>query len=104
MQLNEYQTRCLDTWQGDQRLIRSFLGISGEAGELSEKIKKHLRGDYDVEELKSRCFKEFGDVLYYIAVAAHELDIDLNDIAQANIEKLAKRKAENKIQGDGDDR
>ncbi len=104
MELNDYQSKCLNTWHGDQRLIRSFLGVCGEAGELSERIKKHLRGDYDVQELKSRSFKEIGDVLYYIAVLAHELGFELSDIAEDNIAKLAKRQEEGKIKGDGDHR
>lgn len=104
MELNEYQAQCLNTWQGQERLVRAFLGVCGEAGELSERIKKHLRGDYDVEELKSRSFKEIGDVLYYIAVLAHELGFSLSDIAEDNIAKLAKRQLEGKIQGDGDHR
>lgn len=104
MEIREYQKTCLNTWQGEERLIRAFLGISGEAGELSERIKKHLRGDYDFEELRRRSSKELGDVLYYLAVTAHELDLDLDSIATENIQKLAKRKEEGKIQGDGDNR
>ena len=104
MDLNTYKEKCLNTWHGDQKLIRAFLGVAGEAGELSERIKKHLRGDYDVEELKKRSAKEIGDILYYIAVTAHELGLDLNEIAENNIAKLAKRQAEGKIKGDGDDR
>lgn len=104
MDIRDYQKTCLNTWQGEERLVRAFLGISGEAGELSERIKKHLRGDYDFEELRKRSSKELGDVLYYLAVAAHELGLELADIADENIKKLAKRKAEGKIQGDGDNR
>ena len=104
MDLKEYQSKCLNTWHGEQKLVRAFFGISGEAGELSEKIKKHLRGDYDQEELKKRAEKEIGDVLYYLAVAAHELDLKLDDIAESNIAKLAKRQIEGKIKGDGDNR
>ncbi|MCA9400675.1 MAG: nucleoside triphosphate pyrophosphohydrolase family protein [Candidatus Omnitrophica bacterium] len=104
MQLSEYQKTCLNTWGGEQKLIRAFLGVAGEAGELSENIKKHLRGDYDLEELKKRSFKELGDTLYYLAVVAHELGLDLDDIAEYNIQKLAKRHAEGKIKGDGEHR
>ena len=104
MDLNEYQQKCLNTWHGEQKLVRAFLGVSGEAGELSEKIKKHLRGDYDFEELKKRSGKEIGDTLYYLAVTAHELGFDLGEIAENNIAKLAKRDEEGKIKGDGDNR
>ena len=104
MELNEYQKKCLNTWGGEQKLVRAFLGVAGESGELSERIKKHLRGDYDFEELKKKSEKEIGDVLYYLAVTAHELGLDLNEIAQNNILKLAKRDKEGKIKGDGDNR
>lgn len=104
MELKEYQKLCLNTWQGEERLVRTFFGVAGEAGELCEKIKKHMRGDYDLDELKSRTRKEIGDVLYYLAVMSHELGFELSDIAEDNIAKLAKRQSEGKIQGDGDNR
>jgi NTP pyrophosphatase (non-canonical NTP hydrolase) len=104
MQMSEYQKKCLNTWIGDHKFVRSFLGVCGEAGELSESINKHLRGDFDADELKRRATKELGDVLYYTAVTAHELGINLDDVAEQNIAKLAKRMAEGKIRGDGDNR
>ncbi len=104
MELSEYQQKCLRTWGGDQKFIRSFLGVAGEAGEMSECIKKHLRGDFDLEEVKRRAFKEIGDTLYYLAVCAHELGLDFNEIGEHNIAKLAKRMEEGKIRGDGDER
>lgn len=104
MDFHEYQQKCLNTWFGGQKLVRAFFGVAGEAGELSEKIKKHLRGDYDLEELKKRSEKEIGDTLYYLAVTAHELGLDLGEIAENNIAKLAKRAEEGKIKGDGDNR
>ena len=104
MDLSEYQSKCLNTWVGEQKFIRSFLGVAGEAGEMAECIKKHLRGDFDLEEVRRRAFKEIGDTLYYLAVCAHELGLDLNEIGEHNIEKLAKRMREGKIKGDGDER
>ncbi|MBF0483322.1 MAG: nucleoside triphosphate pyrophosphohydrolase family protein [Candidatus Omnitrophica bacterium] len=104
MELNEYQKKCLNTWIGGEKLIRSFLGVCGEAGELSEGAKKYLRGDFDVEELKKRSIGELGDVLYYVSVCAHELGLTLEEVGKFNNEKLAKRFAEGKIRGDGDKR
>jgi NTP pyrophosphatase (non-canonical NTP hydrolase) len=104
MELKEYQSKCLNTWFGEQKLIRAFFGVCGEAGELAECIKKYMRGDFDMEELKARASKELGDTLYYVAVTAHELGLDLNEIGANNIAKLAKRHAEGKIKGDGDNR
>jgi NTP pyrophosphatase (non-canonical NTP hydrolase) len=104
MELNEYQQCALRTWIGKEKFVRSFLGVCGEAGELSENLNKYLREDYDEAELKRRAFKELGDVLYYLSVTAHELGFSLEEIAAANVEKLAKRMAEGKIRGDGSDR
>lgn len=104
MDFTEYQKKCLNTWIGEEKFIRSFLGVAGEAGELLESINKHLRGDYDRQELDKRCLRELGDVLYYVAVTAHELGLDLDAIAETNIAKLAKRMAEGKIRGDGEHR
>jgi len=104
MEFSDYQKKCLNTWFGEEKLIRSFLGVAGEAGELMEKVKKYLRGDYGLEELKERSQKELGDILYYVAVCAHEQGLDLDRLAQQNIDKLAKRQEEGKIKGDGDNR
>jgi len=104
MNLSEYQKKCLNTWFGEEKLVRSFFGIAGEAGELMEKVKKYLRGDYEIDELKNRSEKEIGDILYYLAVCSHELGLSLDEIAENNIAKLAKRNQEGKIKGDGDNR
>ena len=47
---------------------------------------------------------ELGDVLWYVAQLATELDLDLADVAAANLEKLASRAARNVIAGSGDQR
>ncbi len=104
MELNEYQKNALSTWGGEEKLIRAFLGIAGEGGELSEIMKKHLRGDFDIEEVKHRTFKELGDILFYVAITAHELGFELNEIAKHNNDKLAKRMMAGTIKGDGEDR
>jgi NTP pyrophosphatase (non-canonical NTP hydrolase) len=47
---------------------------------------------------------ELGDVLWYVAQLASELGLDLDRVAQANLDKLASRAARNVIAGSGDDR
>jgi len=77
------------------------LGAVGEAGEIAEKVKKKERdGELDKEELA----KEIGDVIWYLAQLASELDKDLGDIAGQNIEKVLDRKERDKISGSGDNR
>ena len=48
--------------------------------------------------------KELGDVLWYVSALARDLDITLEDVANANLKKLEDRKNRNKIKGSGDDR
>jgi len=59
-------------------------------------LDKHDR----VEEIKA----ELGDVLWYIANLASDLDVSLQHIAEENLAKLQRRKNRNTIQGSGDNR
>lgn len=77
------------------------LGLVGEAGEYSEKVKKLIRdGVFDKEAAAA----ELGDVLWYLTRCATELGYELEEIAQSNRNKLADRKARQVIQGNGDKR
>lgn len=109
MNFQEYQVECLKTAEYPDigsNFVYPTLGLTGEAGEVSEKIKKVIRdngGKVDgVRRLELK--KELGDVMWYIAMLATELDINLNDIAETNIKKLKSRIERNVIKGDGDDR
>ena len=111
MEFAEYQKRTQDTavypGQGETMgLVYASLGLCGESGELSEKVKKVLRDDNGVvsEQKKQEMIKEAGDVLWYLARIAEELGLSLDEVAARNLEKLAKRKAEGKIGGSGDNR
>lgn len=82
------------------------LGLIGEAGEVSEKVKKGIRKnkfEY-IYEKKEEIAKELGDVLWYISALSYELGYDLEEIAKMNIAKLKDRDARNKIDGEGDNR
>lgn len=82
------------------------LGLVGEAGELANQIKKILRDDNGevTVERRETIKKELGDVLWYAARLCRELYLDMDDIAEANIEKLLKRQREGVLQGSGDNR
>jgi NTP pyrophosphatase (non-canonical NTP hydrolase) len=82
------------------------LGLAGEAGEVCEHFKKALRDDGGTltRERRAALRKEVGDVLWYVAAIATELDLSLAEIAQANLDKLASRMERGVLQGDGDDR
>ena len=77
------------------------LGLCGEAGEVAEKIKKHIRDDKLVTEDVA---KELGDVLWYLSQLASCLDYKLSEVAGMNIDKLVSRKSRGVISGEGDNR
>ena len=87
-----------------QKIIYPALGLAGEAGEVCEKVKKYLRQDYDLDELKEKVEDELGDVLWYIANLATDLGLSLDNLAAKNLVKLHDRQNRNVIQGEGDDR
>jgi NTP pyrophosphatase (non-canonical NTP hydrolase) len=75
--------------ESEDRTTVSVLGLVGEAGEVVEMYKKHLGHGHQMDSEKLK--KELGDVLWYIADLASCFDMNLADIAMANIEKLKKR-------------
>ena len=106
--LDMYQKVALTTaiYPREQALIYPTLGLTGEAGEVANKVKKIIRDGSDSkdEKLVSEIKSEIGDCLWYIAVLASDFDIKLSDIASANLEKLEKRKEKGTIHGSGDNR
>jgi NTP pyrophosphatase (non-canonical NTP hydrolase) len=114
MKLSEYQERAhqtsLKTCYGPDapmgRLLYPTLKLAGEAGEFGEKVGKLLRdkggaiGRADRDALAD----ELGDVLWYVAEVATVLDIDLDDVATRNLEKLRSRAERGMLQGSGDNR
>lgn len=108
MEFKEYQEQALSTAVYNRRwsIIYPALKLSGEAGEVSEKVGKVLRDEQGIflDEKRLEIAKELGDVLWYINALAHDIGYDLETIAKMNIVKLFKRRDENKIQGSGDNR
>jgi len=90
----------------EQAIIYPTLGLTGEAGEVANKVKKIIRDGSNSkdEKLVSEIKSEIGDCLWYIAVLASDFDIKLSDIASTNLEKLANRKKNGTIHGSGDNR
>ena len=91
--LNEYQSLANRSagagGDGEQRLIVSALGLAGEAGEFANLVKKMTAHGHPFEEEALR--DELGDVLWYLAEAATAAGLDLEDIANQNVQKLVKR-------------
>ncbi len=92
MKFNDYQKlamRTKGTLEGNESLVAGALGISGEAGEVTDYIKKIVFHGHKLEEEKLA--KEIGDVLWYCALLAESIGINLETIAEMNIEKLRNR-------------
>lgn len=93
MNINEYQQLAMTTLNPalDKKdvLINSVMGLCGESGEAIDIVKKWLAQGHELD--REHLEKELGDIAWYLAEAATALDIPLEDILQANIDKLKKR-------------
>lgn len=86
--------------------IYPAINLSGEAGEVAGKFAKAYRDDNGVitEERKQAIVKELGDVLWFVAELCTLLGVDMEDVMEHNISKLASRKERGVLFGSGDDR
>ena len=93
MTINEYQTLAMTTLNPELTrkdvLINSVMGLCGESGEAIDIVKKWLAQGHELD--KEHFAKELGDIAWYLAEAAYALDLPLEDVMQANIDKLKKR-------------
>jgi NTP pyrophosphatase (non-canonical NTP hydrolase) len=109
LNFTDYQTKSRATAKYPvigHGVIYPTLGLVNEAGEVAGKIKKIFRDKQGVftEADRDALKAELGDVLWYIAQVATELDLSLDEIAEYNVAKLLDRQARGKIKGDGDNR
>jgi NTP pyrophosphatase (non-canonical NTP hydrolase) len=104
-----YQRESRKTWgviPMNHPIVYPALGLVNEAGEVAGKIKKIFRdrggviGEEDRQAIKS----ELGDVLWYLTQICSELDLTLEEVAEANLEKLASRLQRGPIRGEGGQR
>jgi NTP pyrophosphatase (non-canonical NTP hydrolase) len=94
MDFNDYQLRAMRTaslksFEGIQALQNAALGLAGEAGEFADAIKKVSFQGHTLNH--AHLAQEVGDILWYCALAASALGMDLDDIAVQNVQKLQKR-------------
>lgn len=113
-------------------LMYCALKLNGEAGELAEHVGKAMRDDgfgctaanrsresssgikrwveYEpgvailTEDRREHLIKEVGDVLWYVAAVARELDLTLSEVAHRGLAKIADRTERGTLGGSGDDR
>ena len=90
---NEYQILALRTLNPalDKKdvLINGVMGLCGESGEAIDIVKKWLAQGHELD--REKLAGELGDIAWYLAETAWALDLPLEDILKANIEKLEKR-------------
>lgn len=93
MTINEYQKLAMTTLNPEltkkEVLINSVMGLCGESGEAIDIVKKWMAQGHEFD--KEHFAKELGDIAWYLAEAATVIDMPLEDILQANIDKLKQR-------------
>ena len=93
MTVNEYQKLAMATLNPEldkkDVLINGVMGLCGESGEAIDIVKKWLAQGHDLD--RAKLAKELGDIAWYLAETATALDLQLEDVFAANIEKLKKR-------------
>lgn len=115
MNFNEYQKLAEKTDfhspKKEKKIFGSLFayptfGITGEAGELADKVKKIFR-DHDgklSKEMRHDLVLELGDILWYMAKMARTLGVTMNEVARLNLKKINSRKKRGVITGSGDHR
>jgi NTP pyrophosphatase (non-canonical NTP hydrolase) len=103
----KYQQESRKTWSlihTDHAIVYPTLGLTNEAGEVAGKVKKIFRDRNGVitEEDREALKQELGDVLWYLTQICTDLDLSLQEVAEANLIKLFSRQERGQIRGDGD--
>ena len=108
MELSEYQrlSRSTAEYPRQEALTYPALGLAGEAGEFADHAKKVIRDDGGevTPQRREAMAKELGDVLWYVAQLASELGLELDRVAQDNLDKLLSRQRRGVLSGSGDER
>ena len=108
MDVNVYQDRAVATaiYPETHKITYPALGMAGEAGEVANKVKKIIRdGKKSLpDDWQEQLASEIGDVLWYCAALARDLDMSLATIMAANLDKLKARQEQGTLGGSGDTR
>jgi NTP pyrophosphatase (non-canonical NTP hydrolase) len=108
MNFNEYQEKAASTknYPDNIGLGYAALGLTGEAGEVANKIKKVYRDNQgELSESSAQAIAdELGDVLWYVSAMCDEIGVPLGEVAMRNLDKVASRKERGVIHGSGDQR
>lgn len=108
MDFTKYQQTAVETaiYPDTHRILYPALGMAGEAGEVANKVKKLIRDGPAgmADDWKEQIASEIGDVMWYCAALANDINMPLALIAAQNRDKLLARKQKGTLQGSGDTR
>jgi NTP pyrophosphatase (non-canonical NTP hydrolase) len=108
MEFNQYQEEARKTaiYPKTALIVYPTLGLCGEAGECAEKVKKIIRDKNGVftKEDRESIKIEAGDALWYLSNLMSDCEITLEELAQANLDKLKSRQERGVLGGSGDQR
>ena len=121
MELNVYQKKAMETCMPTcENISYMLLNLVGEVGEFSSKIAKGIRkGEMmitenalcldskqftkeSLERLKESLMAECGDICWQLSGLCTVMGWDLEEVAEYNLKKLAERKKNGTIAGNGD--
>lgn len=107
---DEYQHEAMRTapenLTSSELMVNSALGLTGEAGEYADILKKHLYQGHELD--KKHLAKELGDILWYVAMGCEAIGYSMNEVMLMNIKKLQKRypdgfdsdRSQHRVEGD----
>lgn len=101
---DEYQEEASKTaiYPSQYRVMYPTLGLVGEVGEFSNKLKKVYRDAVTLD--MDDALKELGDCLWYLSAIANDLGLSLGHVATENLRKLRDRADRGVLGGSGDNR
>lgn len=102
MQFDYYQELANDTRLDTADLEYLLLGFIGEVGEVYSLLAKNIRDETEFDRAKIK--KELGDCLWFIATISADFGLELEEVAQANLDKLKLRKIRGTLNGSGNNR
>ncbi len=76
----------------NQRLLHGGIGLATEAGEFLDALKKHVFYGKELDKVNLR--EEMGDIFWYCAIIADQLEVDFATVMERNITKLKARYGE----------
>lgn len=95
MDFSFYQREANKTDQSKKEGVEGvhipLLGLAGETGTLLTEYKKRLRDGESHKLFPTQFKEELGDILWYISNIASKLDLDLEEVAKANLAKIQER-------------